>query len=214
MSDMRKQIRIPPELPEILKQFTKDAIRTQPEDLIEWAALYFNALVQGQPLPVREVADRVFTSCCMDLSPETLHAMHSQMCGKGKVSKQEIEQVWKSYCLAEDLLRHILLVGRYGDEVDWMKFFALSCNYLGGTIKNAMIRACYILNDDPACRSSDAHIPFELFRSLYIYLASMDKEVTQAQSQRALTYLETQAKASDGVVKVSDFINGRKVHLG
>lgn len=33
-----QQIRIPPELPDILKQFTKAAIRTQPADVLQWSA--------------------------------------------------------------------------------------------------------------------------------------------------------------------------------
>ncbi|KAF2977920.1 hypothetical protein EK904_008439 [Melospiza melodia maxima] len=33
-----QQIKIPPELPDILKQFTKAAIRTQPFDVLQWAA--------------------------------------------------------------------------------------------------------------------------------------------------------------------------------
>lgn len=33
-----QQIRIPPELPDILKQFTKAAIRTQPVDVLQWSA--------------------------------------------------------------------------------------------------------------------------------------------------------------------------------
>lgn len=33
-----QQIKIPPELPDILKQFTKAAIRTQPYDVLQWAA--------------------------------------------------------------------------------------------------------------------------------------------------------------------------------
>jgi hypothetical protein len=33
-----EQIEIPPELPDILKQFTKAAIRTQPIDLLEWSS--------------------------------------------------------------------------------------------------------------------------------------------------------------------------------
>ena len=33
-----QQINIPPELPDILKQFTKAAIRTQPNDVLEWSA--------------------------------------------------------------------------------------------------------------------------------------------------------------------------------
>lgn len=33
-----QQIRIPPDLPDIMKQFTKAAIRTQPVDPLAWAA--------------------------------------------------------------------------------------------------------------------------------------------------------------------------------
>ena len=33
-----QQINIPPELPDILKQFTKAAIRTQPKDVLAWSA--------------------------------------------------------------------------------------------------------------------------------------------------------------------------------
>lgn len=32
-----EQIKIPAELPDILKEFTKAAIRTQPTDLLQWA---------------------------------------------------------------------------------------------------------------------------------------------------------------------------------
>lgn len=48
MPQTDKQICIPPELPELLKQFTKAAIRTQPQDLIQWAAEYVPLLTQPQ----------------------------------------------------------------------------------------------------------------------------------------------------------------------
>lgn len=35
-----EQIKIPPELPDILKEFTKAAIRTQPPDVLQWSAAY------------------------------------------------------------------------------------------------------------------------------------------------------------------------------
>ena len=39
-----QQINIPPELPEILKQFTKAAIKTQPSDLVLFAAQFVSIL--------------------------------------------------------------------------------------------------------------------------------------------------------------------------
>ncbi|TKC45682.1 hypothetical protein EI555_002076 [Monodon monoceros] len=54
MPQTHKQICIPPELPELLKQFTKAAIRSQPQDLIQWAAEYV-LLSHLQPVvPIRE----------------------------------------------------------------------------------------------------------------------------------------------------------------
>ncbi|XP_034998003.2 ropporin-1-like protein [Hippoglossus stenolepis] len=49
-----QQISIPPELPNLLKNFTKAAIRTQPKDLLLWSSTYFHALYRGERLPVKE----------------------------------------------------------------------------------------------------------------------------------------------------------------
>ena len=38
---MAEQIRVPPDLADILKAYTKEVIRRQPEDLYEFSAIYF-----------------------------------------------------------------------------------------------------------------------------------------------------------------------------
>ncbi|KAI4889795.1 hypothetical protein NFI96_030816, partial [Prochilodus magdalenae] len=187
MSEKGTHLAFPPELPGILKQFIKDAIRTQPEDLLKWSTFYFTALVQGRPLPVTKVPERVYTS---DLTPEALTAMHLQLSTKSTVSKQEVHTAWKSLDLPDDLLKHIYKVGCFGEELAWIEFFALCCSYIGGTIKNAMVHACRIMN--PTSELSEACVPFETFCYLYKYLAVVDGDVPQWQMDRALTYLETQ----------------------
>ncbi|XP_051996311.1 ropporin-1-like protein [Xyrauchen texanus] len=211
MAHTPRQMVIPPELPVILMRFTEDAIRTQPEDITEWAALYFRALVQGNPLPVREVLPMTDS---VDLKPEILAAMHAQLGMMDTVNKLEVEKVWRSFGLAEEVLAHIFSVGSFGETLEWMRFFAINCSYLGGTFRKAMAHACFILGGDPKCKHSDACLPFEMFHDLYTYLAEMDREVSQAQVDIALAYLEAQAKANNGMVKVSDFINCHKVCLG
>lgn len=52
-----EQIRIPPKLPNILKTFTKAAMRTQPRDLVHWTGAYFRALAEGQVPPVKETLE-------------------------------------------------------------------------------------------------------------------------------------------------------------
>ena len=48
-----QQISIPINLPSLLKKFAKAAIRTQPYDLLSWAAAYFQAVADGLPPPVK-----------------------------------------------------------------------------------------------------------------------------------------------------------------
>jgi len=48
------QIQIPPQFPQILKQYVKAAMKTQPRDLLQWTSDYFNALAKGQAPPVKE----------------------------------------------------------------------------------------------------------------------------------------------------------------
>jgi hypothetical protein len=43
------QIKVPPQLAEILKDYTKEVIRRQPEDIIEFSAFYFSNLANIIP---------------------------------------------------------------------------------------------------------------------------------------------------------------------
>lgn len=49
-----EQLNIPPNLPLILKQYCKSAIRTQPYDLLKWSHAYFQALARGEEPPVKQ----------------------------------------------------------------------------------------------------------------------------------------------------------------
>jgi len=53
MSDDKK-VDVPAELPPLLKNYTKAAIRTQPEDLLKWTVEYFTCLDNGTPLPYKK----------------------------------------------------------------------------------------------------------------------------------------------------------------
>uniref|UniRef100_A0A7S0ASR6 EF-hand domain-containing protein n=1 Tax=Pyrodinium bahamense TaxID=73915 RepID=A0A7S0ASR6_9DINO len=48
-SKFAKQYRIPPEFPDILKDFTREVLRNQPPDINEFAAKYFDCLANGLP---------------------------------------------------------------------------------------------------------------------------------------------------------------------
>ncbi|KAL2081480.1 hypothetical protein ACEWY4_023333 [Coilia grayii] len=200
---------IPDTLPEFLKHYTKAVIRTQPEDLLQWSHKYFTAMVKGQPLPVCQPSDHHTLHAVRNLTPEILRELHSQFNGQRLVSQGAIMLTWKSLNLAENCLTAAFTLGRFGEQVEWMKFFTLCCNYLGGNIRQALVQACHILNSDPQC--PDACVSFSLFKCLYLYLAYVTNKLTLQQAEETLSLL--QQKTGNGVVRVSDFISDYKLIL-
>nr|XP_046187814.1 ropporin-1-like isoform X1 [Oncorhynchus gorbuscha] len=201
-------VHIPQELPDFLLQFTKDAIRAQPEDIIEYSTAYFTAMVKGQPFSVKPNPETK-----LELTNEILGILHSQLSERETVRKLEIGLIWKSLNMPENTLNHILSMGKFGEEIEWNKFLASCCSYLGKNVKDALTQACYIMNCDSNCKPPDACVSFETFRFLYTYLAVGSENISQSQIDRVLSYLQKRAISNNGVVKVSDFINNRKLRL-
>nr|XP_025038904.1 ropporin-1-like protein [Pelodiscus sinensis] len=200
-----QQINIPPELPDILKQFTKAAIRTQPRDVLQWSAGYFSALSKGEPLPVKDRIEMPVATQKTDtgLTPGLLKVLHKQLSEKGRVNKIELEKKWKHLCLPGEQLRALLELDNFGQEVEWMKVLALGCSMLAGSLMASMKYACEILTTDPA--GGPARIPFDTFSFIYTYLASIDGEIPDHCVEAFLNTLKGQAERKGDLVGISDF---------
>ncbi|KAK1343966.1 hypothetical protein QTO34_014523 [Cnephaeus nilssonii] len=228
MPQTDKQICIPPELPELLKQFTKAAIRTQPPDLIQWAADYFGAMCRGEIPSVRERAEPVPSSNWAELTPELLKILHArvrvtlqhpaedagrtqslcwlgisqgmlspcpsfsvfnhQVGGRLIVHVEELAQMWKVLSLPTELFNSVMNVGRFTEEIEWLKFLALACSSLGVTISKTLQIACEVLSSDHD--TGPARIPFSTFQFLYTYIAEVDGEISASHVSRMLNYIE------------------------
>ncbi|XP_031973887.1 ropporin-1-like protein [Corvus moneduloides] len=201
-----QQIKIPPELPDILKQFTKAAIRTQPYDVLQWAAAYFSALSKGEPLPVKERMEMPLATEKTDagLTPGLLKVLHKQLSSKGMVTIADLRERWKHLGLPEEQLEAILQLDSFGEEVEWMKFLALGCSVLGGSLLSSMKQACEILTRDP--EGGAARIPFETFSFLYSYLAGIDGEISETETKAFLQGIKEQADQHSGMVLIRHFL--------
>ncbi|XP_032844962.1 ropporin-1-like protein [Tyto alba] len=201
-----QQIKIPPELPDILKQFTKAAIRTQPRDVLRWSAAYFSALSKGEPLPVKERIEMPLPTEKTDagLTPGLLKILHKQLSPKGMVSVAELKERWQHLCLPEEQLKAILQLDDFGEEVEWMKVLALGCSVLGGSLLSSMKHACEILTSDP--EGGAARVPFETFAFLYSYLASIDGEIPEEKTEAFLHGIKEQADKQTGMVLLRNFL--------
>ncbi|XP_032076020.1 ropporin-1-like protein [Thamnophis elegans] len=200
-----QQIHVPPELPDIMKQFTKAAIRTQPRDVLQWSYGYFYALSRGEPLPVKERVEMPVATQKNDtgLTPGLLKVLHKQLSQKKTVDLIDLHKKWKILCLPVEQLRNLLQLDTFEDGIEWMKFFALGCSALGGTLLSSMKHACEILTDDP--EGGPARIPYDTFQFLYSYLASLDDEITEEVSESFLKSLKEQVARKDYMVGTADF---------
>ncbi|XP_009999656.1 PREDICTED: ropporin-1-like protein [Chaetura pelagica] len=201
-----QQIKIPPELPDILKQFTKAAIRTQPHDILQWAAAYFSALSKGEPLPVKERFEMPLPTEETEggLTPGLLKILHKQFSPQGMVNVAELKEKWKHLCLPEEQLNTILQLGNFGEEAEWMKILALGCSVLGKSLLSSMKHACEIITRDP--EGGAASVPFETFSFLYSYLASIDGEIPEEKTEAFLQRIKEQADQQTGMVLLRNFL--------
>ncbi|XP_014837161.1 PREDICTED: ropporin-1-like protein [Poecilia mexicana] len=208
-----QQINIPPELPDILKSFTKAAIRTQPKDLLQWCSAYFHALAKGECLPVKERLEMNVATQKTDtgLTPGLLKILHKQLSPKETCSKEDVQQKWKALCLPMEQLEALLSLGSFGSEINWMEFFALGCSALGGSLISSMKHACEILTTDE--EGGPSRIPFDTFSHLYTYLAEIDGEEPEDQTENFLHLLQQQVDKQNGMIQVSNFYPRRKVVL-
>ncbi|XP_053324023.1 ropporin-1-like protein [Spea bombifrons] len=203
-----QQINIPPELPDILKQFTKAAIRTQPCDVLQWSAAYFACLSKGEPLPVKERLEIPVATQKTDtgLTQGLLKVLHKQLSSKAIVSETDLEEKWKDLCLPQEQLQCILTLDNFGNEVEWMKFLALACSTLGGSISSALKHACEILTEDP--EGGAARIPFQTFTFLYKYLARIDGDISHTKVEDALFALQADANKQNQMIQPRNFLSG------
>ncbi|NXD35297.1 ROP1L protein, partial [Copsychus sechellarum] len=79
----------------------------------------------------------------------------------------------------------------------------ISCWNPVQSLLSSMKQACEILTRDP--EGGAARIPFETFSFLYLYLASIDGEISKAEMKVFLLGIKEQADKHSGMVLVRHF---------
>uniref|UniRef100_A0A8C4KIK9 Rhophilin associated tail protein 1 n=1 Tax=Dromaius novaehollandiae TaxID=8790 RepID=A0A8C4KIK9_DRONO len=202
-----KQKCILPKLREVLIQYTKAAIQTQPPDLLQWSADYFTAVALGDIPPVKQGQERRPWSKWKDLTPELLKVLHQRVGRRLIINADELAHMWKSLNLPKDLFASVINVGYFTEEIEWLKFLALACRPIG-VVKTLKI-LCEVLSGD----YDDPRIPFSTLQFLYTYIAEKDGEISASHVRQVLNYLEQEIIGPDGLIKVSDFTQNPQVRL-
>lgn len=217
----RAQMHVPPELPEILKQFTKAAIRTQPEKLLDWSAAYFQALKDGKPLPVKT---RYEMGNATGLTFGILKILNRQLGlpREQPVPIKELREKWQDLGLTEEALDKICVVGNFklqeeNAKVDMEKFVAIAASSLvqskGNTTSDSKTNAnselgqalnivCELFTND--LEGGASRIKMAQFERVFTFMANIANVPTNTQ-EAILSYMSERAEAQGGLVMPANF---------
>ncbi|XP_059488014.1 ropporin-1-like protein isoform X2 [Neocloeon triangulifer] len=169
-----QRLAVPPPLPRILKEFTKAAIRTQPYDLLRWAAAYFGALAVGLEPPVKERLEFPPLDAPGGLTPGYLKVVHRQQAGRPDVQRRDLERRWQGLCLGADALDAVWALAApdpHHREAPWLHVVAAASGIISQSPLQTMVLVCETLTSEP--EGASACIPMATFEPLYLFVARL-----------------------------------------
>ncbi|CAF3541151.1 unnamed protein product [Rotaria socialis] len=199
-----EQIPIPPELPDILLQFSKAAIRTQPGDVLAWSAAYFRALANGETPPVKERLEMPVATQKTDtgLTMGLLKILHKQLSPKGTLPLVDIRKKFDDVNIPREQYDEIVQIGSFNVDAQWDHFLAIAVSKVAKNMTDTLIKICELLTSDPP--GANARIPFEQWKKYYRYLAEIDGDIREPHIKEVIDYL-----ANEWVIRQNGMIHPR-----
>ncbi|XP_018338173.1 PREDICTED: uncharacterized protein LOC108746113 isoform X2 [Trachymyrmex septentrionalis] len=193
-----EQINIPPAFPQILKLYAKAAIRTQPNDLLRWTAVYFRALANGEVPPAKDRLEYPPFIHPSGITPGYLKTVLNRFGHVNKVCLRALLLDCQGLLdLPEMSLYQLFMVaGLLEDKeyCDFYRFLAVACGFLGNNLLETMIYVCELLTHEP--EGGSAMIPLRIFLDLYGYLADLDCSGERRKAERVDSPCDTTTSVS------------------
>eukprot|EP00771_Trimastix_marina_P003796 gnl/Trimastix_PCT/520.p1 GENE.gnl/Trimastix_PCT/520~~gnl/Trimastix_PCT/520.p1 ORF type:complete len:222 (+),score=62.82 gnl/Trimastix_PCT/520:66-731(+) len=138
-----EDIVVPVDLPDILKNFTKEVIRANPDNIIEFSASYFTKLAQYTQGEAYKLAPDSFPMLRDLLS--NMDTEHS-----GMLSKEQIIDACTEIDISEMTVQTILRFGKLEEEarINWYQFFAIAVSLLATSLLHAVEVLFGLLGDE------------------------------------------------------------------
>ncbi|XP_017757778.1 PREDICTED: uncharacterized protein LOC108549039 [Eufriesea mexicana] len=166
------EIIVPSNLPSILKEFCKAAIRTQPYDLLQWSSSYFRALADGEEPPTKLRLEYPPPNTASGLTLGFLRILLRQFGDYNKsLPVETILRRWDCLCLDRRDLNLILMIGKFRRKCQVKKFLAIAVGLLGSSLLETMVMICELFTYEPD--GGSAMVPVTLFLEIYGYLAGL-----------------------------------------
>uniref|UniRef100_A0A7S0RQE9 RIIa domain-containing protein n=1 Tax=Chlamydomonas leiostraca TaxID=1034604 RepID=A0A7S0RQE9_9CHLO len=154
-----EQIVVPVDLADVLKAYTKEVIRRQPENLIEFSAKYFQNLANVASSAQEATAP----------SKDQLK-LFCERAGSGSLTAEQVQALAGQVGIAKSIVGKVLAVGKFDGLVDTDKFLFLllvmSCESFAAVIQGVF----FVFGQELAS---------DRFQALISYLApDMDPDIT------------------------------------
>lgn len=181
-----EQIVVPPDLADILKAYTKEVIRRQPQDLLEFSAIYFGNLANV----ARSVAP--VTAPTLD----QLQMVFARARDEDTLNSQQLEALCHQAGLSKDIMNKAIDGADLDPlNIDVYKFIfvliSMSCTSFAGLVE-ALIEVC----------GENSRIETPVFLRMLQYVKPVDPEINNAFIEELQQSLEGLSRAS-----MSDLMN-------
>ncbi|KAI8619381.1 hypothetical protein BC830DRAFT_1104404 [Chytriomyces sp. MP71] len=134
-----EQIKIPADLPDILKNYTKHIIRTQPTDIMTCSAEYFGRLAKQR------------TQLGKKLTNHQLEAFYTRVSklDRDMLTRKEIEEACNHASITSTQISDVIALGSWnGEKIPWLKFWALLVASASGTFIATIELVVTLLSDN------------------------------------------------------------------
>ncbi|KAI8928678.1 hypothetical protein BC831DRAFT_447535 [Entophlyctis helioformis] len=188
-----EQIKIPADLPEILKNYAKFVIKQQPPDILASSAEYFARLAKQ-----RTQANGGKRLSNMQL--EAFYNMFASAADRGSVTRKDIDDAAASANISQAQIQDILTLGGWStDRVPWLKFWAFLCASAAGTLIATVELVCEIIGDN-----GRISVPF--IEEIFSFLAGQDRSVDAIATANVVRALQNLTPKEHNVTALLELI--------
>jgi hypothetical protein len=170
-----EQIQVPPDLPPILKAYSKAVIRASPTDLIAFSVEYFKKMVDSPP--VSSAGYRITLLELQDLQ----QALASVLKTQSELRRVDYQVACESLGFCSDVLANILRLGFADkDVIDIYLFMGIASALVSPTFEKTVLNLFKIFEDEQ-CQSK---IPTAGLINFYAFMSARDPSIPAANLQK------------------------------
>jgi hypothetical protein len=172
-----EQIQVPPDLPPILKAYSKAVIRQNPADLIAFSIEYFQKMVDTPP--VSSAGYRITLQELQELQESLSNVLKGRK--DAELRRVDYQVACEQLGFSPDVLANILRLGFADKEIiDIHLFMGIASTLVSATFEKTIINMFKIFEDE----HGQSKIPTVAFINFYEFMAAKDPGIPSANIQR------------------------------